>query len=473
MMPCGDKMGDVKIAYYVTRGGGKPGARRMAYWAPCLARPDPKTAKRDPVTGEPDYKTCEWKPTLMARLGFQHQELGEDGPLAWAAAQDWNKKWLDARAAYFAGTPAEAIAKNKKNKRSETTERVYPRNSVGEAFAKFRGTATWELKKPGTRADWMRGWEFIAPVFGDVDPRTLDLVQLDRWYGGKPKDPTQQGLLQLIGVREAHRAMKIWRALWKVISTIKRADGQTYCVKDADPSLGIRRKTPKARTEIWFEGEVVRLVKRSIRMGYIGAACALAVAWDTMLSPIDVVSLTKKKLAADDQGPLFDVDRTKTGAPAVVTISRRTWRLFGAYLNWLQRNGVKLEDETPFFFTRGSAHFWASRAGEPIEGRPQVPRPYTRDKLGKDFRKICAAEFPGDTRKVMDIRRSGAVEARAGAVAMRFDLKSLAGAMANTIDASGALRGTYLPPDATATRLTNDARAAGRRRLRLVAGGRK
>ncbi len=462
----GAQMGDVKIAYYVTKGGRKPGTRRMAYWAPCLARPDKKTAKIDPATGKPDYKTCTMVPTLMAKLGFQHQELGEDGPLAWAAARDWNNKWQAARAAHRAGNDARA-----RGLAGGAGERVWPENSVGEAFAKFRGTTTWlEGKKPGTRAEWMHCWQFIAPVFGDVDPRTLDLVQLDRWYGGDPNDPAVNGLLQLIGVREAHRAMKIWRALWKVISTIKRPDGQTYCIKDADPSLGIRRKTPQARTAIWFEGEVVRLVKRGVRMGYVGAACALAVAWDTMLSPIDVVSLSKKKLAADAQGPLFDVDRTKTGAPAVVTISRRTWRLLAAYLASLP---VKLEDETPFFHTRGSAHFWPSHAGEPIEGRPQPPRPYTRDKLGKDFRKICAVEFPGDTRKVMDIRRSGAVEARAGAVAMRFDLKALAGAMANTIDASGALRATYLPPDATSTRLTNDARAEGRRRLRLVAGGRK
>src|SRR4029077_14935794 len=92
---------------------------------------------------------------------------------------------------------------------------------------------------------------------------------------------------------------------------------------DPDPSKGIRCRTPKPRSAIWREGEAVRLVKRALRMGYHGLAAALAIAWDTMLSPVDVRGLTMAQL----RDGAFSLDRAKTGKAAIGTISRRTARL--------------------------------------------------------------------------------------------------------------------------------------------------
>ena len=66
-------------------------------------------------------------------------------------------------------------------------------------------------------------------------------------------------------------------------------------------------------------------------------------------------------------------------------------------------------------------------------------------------------EFPGDKRKLMDFRRSGAVEATAGKV----DPAALAGKMANTIDRSKELQAAYLPHNAALVRLADDARKPG------------
>jgi hypothetical protein len=84
--------------------------------------------------------------------------------------------------------------------------------------------------------------------------------------------------------REAHRCIKIWRALWKVAAALK------YCRKDDDPSSGIRNLEPEPRKDVWTDGEVVRLVKGAWRAGYRGLAAVMAVAWDTQLSPVDVGS---------------------------------------------------------------------------------------------------------------------------------------------------------------------------------------
>lgn len=401
----------MKIPYYVTRQA-HADAKKWGYWAPCLARRNPKTGNIEP--------------SLMAQLGFKLVDCGEDGPLAWAKARSCNEQWKEARRRHRAGEPLGKI------------EKVYPQGSVGEGFARFKGTYTWNTgKKPRTREDWERGWKNIEPMFGDVDPKTVTFEIIDQWYAA---------LLELVGVREAHRAMKIWRALWQVLASMN------YCDKDRDPSQGVRRKTPKPRNAIWFEGEAVRLVKRAWRMGFHGLAGALAVAWDTLWSPVDVRTLTTAQLKSDAAGPLFALERTKTGRAGIGTVSKRTARLLLAYVDLLP---FTLHPDTPIFHTRG---------GEPGSkgGRPRPPVPYQKDKLAADFRLVREAEFPGDTRQIMDFRRSGTVEATAGEV----DLKALAGKLANSIDRNKALQDTYMPHTASLVRLADAARTVGRNRLR-------
>ena len=82
--------------------------------------------------------------------------------------------------------------------------------------------------------------------------------------------------------------------------------------------------------------------------------------------------------------------------------------------------------------------------------------------LDRDFRIVRSAEFPGDKRRLMDMRRSGAVEAQAGEVSPL----ALAGKMANSVDQSAKLQDTYLPRRVAVVRLADDARKRGRRALR-------
>jgi len=423
-------VGNVKIRYYVTRQhDGRP---KWGYWAPCLARRNPKTKKIEP--------------TLMAKLGFKLVDCGEDGPRAWSIAQSWNAKWDAALRDHRAGRSVPKVGKMR---------RVYPPNSLGEAYERIRKLGTFKSKAPATQDSWDRGWRHIEPVFGDVDPSTVGLEDVDLWYSGDP-DEGIKGLLDTIGVSEAYLAMKIWRALWKVAGTLNRpSDGKKYCDSKADPSLGIRRKTPKTRTAMWREGEAVRLVKRAWRMEKYGLACIMAVAWDSMFSPVDNRMLTPAQLRGDAEGPFFGVDRAKTGKAAIGTLSRRTLRLIQAY-----RAIVPYEvfDTTPMFRTAGAAP-------GPKGGRRWIPRPYSKDKLGRDFREVKEAEFPGDTRKLSDFRRSGAKEAELGGVSA----SNLGHKMANTIETNRRLRQTYLPPsrdDATLVRLADVARSAGRQKIR-------
>lgn len=423
-------MGKVEIRYYVTRGGDKPGTRKWGYWAPCLARRSKKSGKIEP--------------TLMAKLGFKLIDCGEDGPAAWAIAEGWNAKWDETYAKWKRGGLDENTA-------AGALERISPPGSIGEGFCRFRASATWAKKKRRTREDWFRGWKRIEPIFGDVDPRTIAFEDLDRWYGGDPNDPAVKGLLGSIGVREAHRAMKIWRALWNVLASLKRDDGARY-VTGEDPSLGIRRETPTARSAIWVYDEARCLVKQAWRMGYKGLAAALAVSWDTQFAPVDVRGVTLAKLCPDAMGPFFTLPRAKTGKAAIGTLSYKAEKVLRAYIAGLP---FTLLPETPIFHTRGGAP-------GPKGGRPRPPSPYTKDTLSKDFRIVRAAAFAGDKRKLSDFRRSGAIEAVAGQV----DPVALAGKMANSIDSNRELQATYLPNHTTVVRLADEARARGRTALR-------
>lgn len=470
----GCAVGKVKIKYYRTR---RRRNRWLGYWIPTKA---------------------------MKKHGFKSVPCGDDGPEAWAIAEQWNARWQAARKGV--DLPA----------RPE-----FPPGTLGEAWTRYRQTATWANKKPRTREDWERGWKLIVDVFGDVKPGTISFEDVDSWYAA---------LLETKGIGEAYRAMKIWRALWQVAASMK-VDGVAYCDRDEDPSFGIRRKTPRKRNEIWTEGEAVRLVKRAWRMGYQGLAAALAVAWDTMLSPVDVRGLTRAQRRGDE-GSLFELPRAKTGRAAIGTLSKRTMRLVEAYVGSLPGT---LHPSAPIFRTRGwrvetrkqdsaaaivlkalGAAFPESMASEELvrlasagkpddvyqalyalrrEGRlvrpsraryalaepPDAPEPlrqvvvrmksaaYTKDKLAADFRAVRQAEFPGDRRKLMDFRRSGAVEATAGSV----DPAALAGKMANSIDTNKELQATYLPHNATLVKLADKARVVGRRRLRENGPGSK
>jgi hypothetical protein len=252
----------------------------------------------------------------MKALGFDHVRCGANGPAAWAIAESWNQRWQEARRGSSARKGPVRLA-----------------GSLGEAYDRYRKTNTWKEKKPRMREDWERGWKHIEPFFADVAPVTVTLEHVDAWYAA---------LLEKIGVREAHRAMKIWRALWRVAGSMK------YCDKDTDPSLGIRRKTPIARSDIWHEGEAVRLIKQAWREGYRGLAAAMAVSWDTQLSPVDVRSLTATQRAKDAQGAVFFQDRTKTGRAAAGTLRRRAERLLDAYLDGLS---VELMPTLPYSAT--------------------------------------------------------------------------------------------------------------------------
>ena len=372
-----------------------------------------------------------WEPTKKMRaLGFQSVPCGAEGPAAWAVAKQWNDRWQRVRRGEDRAPAAVLEERNLSPEQAEELT-IYPAGSIGEAFRRFRKTEEWsKRKKARTREDWWRGWKRIKPVFGDVDPRTITLEHMSGW---------RQRIESSVSIREAHRALKIWRALWKVMGALK------YCDRDADPSLGVTNTAAIGRSQTWSAGEAVRLVKHAWRMEYYGLAAALAVMWDTQLAPGDVRALTASQRATDSGGSGFFTERSKTGTAVGGMLSRRTVAVIEAYLKKL---GVELHGDAPIF---------RNRSGQP----------YLKNAFAEDFRDVRAALFgKAETRLMLDFRRSGAIEAHAGGASA----ESMAHAMGNTLSASNALFKTYVPVQTATIVHVSEARREGRRKLRQANG---
>ncbi|MFG1223751.1 hypothetical protein [Xanthobacter wiegelii] len=366
-----------------------------------------------------------WQPTKQMRcLGFSSVPCGRDGPDAWQLAECWNDRWA---AVKFRSAPSPAMA-GAQNLSLEAGEEItiYPPRSIGASFRDYRRTGEWKRKAARTREDWWRGWKRIKPVFGDLDPRSVRFADLSAW---------RAVIEETVSLREAHRALKIWRALWK-ISAI-----QGYCIKDADPSLGVTNSAAQGRSEIWLEREAVRLYKRAVRNGYHGLAAVIAVAWDTQLSPVDVRQLKASQIAQDSHGGLVFTERKKSDVPVCGALSARAVAALSAYLNQMPTSDD--DPDTAIFLNRSGA-------------------PYSKDTLGDDFRAVRTLEFGAKERRTLaDFRRSGAIEAIVGG----SGAEHLSHAMGNTLSASNALFKIYAPVNLASIREVQVARRLGRPKL--------
>ena len=352
-----------------------------------------------------------FQPTpAMQRAGFEPRGLGKDGPEAWAEAHRLYEDWHRHRQ----GMPAVHERKS------------WPEGSIGHAFDRYRRTDAWRAKAESTRKkDWEWSWNFIEPIFGDVAPATIQVEDVEQLYAH---------IKTTKGLHTAHRMVKVWRALWRVMASMQ------YCDADKDPSKILRNTAPRGRKATYAPGEVARLAKAAWRHGYRGLAAILAVAWDTQFSPVDVRNLKASQRQRDARGSFFLANRGKTGQEVVGTLTRRSERVLEAYL----------------------ASMGASPLGDAAIFRNRSGQPYTADTLGDDFRDVRELVFPGDSRVLLDLRRSGAVEALAG----EADPAAMAAKMGNTIHQNRQLAETYLPRKAATVRLVDEARKRGRQRLR-------
>jgi hypothetical protein len=369
-----------------------------------------------------------WRPSKkLQRLGFHDVRCGKDGPIAWEIAHRWNTRVQATLRGDELPPNADGV---KRTREIAEVVRKYPPRSVGAGFQAFIETDEWKnLALSNRQKVWWPAWYRIRDMWGDCDPNSINYKMMSKW---------RAKLEQLHGRGVAHKTLKIWRALWNILLGMKIARG-------ADPSTGIRNRAPKPRHEQWSDGEAVILVKAAWRSGYRGLACVIATAWDTQFSPVDVRTLAGRHMKIRGSQMIFDRSiegRAKTGRAALGTLSRRTERLVRVYLA-ATFGDAELMPDTPLFRNRSNSA-------------------YREDTLSDDFADVREIAFPGDKRRLMDMRRSGTVEAVAG----EAEPMTIAAKMANSIETANHLHKTYAPVELSAVRAADAARLRGRRRIR-------
>jgi hypothetical protein len=409
-----------------------------------------------------------WQPTTkMRRAGFHNVKLSKGGPELDtnrfpAASREDKLKAVELNSEWDAvrkGLPAP-------RKLVEKPLAVYPQGSVGDGFMRSMALrkagrlakgVVWTVEQE-KRDSWPRAWKWLEPRFADCDPRTIEpehFLRIDQATG------QATGLVpeieRKVSITERHMVIKVWRALWKKMA------GMKYCDEGKDPSKTFPNTPPKPRDQVWYRGEVYKLVQVAWRHGYYGLAALLAVAWDSQLSPIDNRSLTLAQVRGDAVGPFFALDRAKTGKAAAATLTQWSEAILVAYF---EKFGAELLDNAPLFWTRGgrpvSRTSKGTWGGDHGGGRHVQPRPYTKSSLNQDFREVRRLAFGKlEERQLQDMRRSGAVEGDAGG----GSVEDQSNKMANTINRNERLRKTYNPVNVASARRFDEARAKGAKKL--------
>jgi hypothetical protein len=342
----------------------------------------------------------------MRAKGFLPKPLGAVSDAAILEARALYARWLIVKAA-----PARIS--------------TWPSGTLGYFFDGMRRTAKWAKKKPRTREDYDRA----APHLQELFARPLRRITVDDC------ERLADDLQARLGPHERYRTIKVLRAVFA--DAIYRLKLVGY----PSPAKGFANPQPKGRGAIWLGAEIPRLIAAAEALGYGGMALAIAIAWDTLFSPVDVWGVTKGEIHKDGAGAWIDRDRVKTGKAAFGYLSPATARSVDLYVNTLP---FELAPESPVIRQR-NGHAYRSK-----------------DTFGDDFRAVRAAAFgPAETRQFQDLRRSGNVEADA-AGASKADMAQI---LANTLDASAFLDETYTPPTVAKARQVAQLRLEGRKRL--------
>ena len=189
-----------------------------------------------------------------------------------------------------------------------------------------------------------------------------------------------------------------------------------------NPALGVKVKRPPPRRVVWREEDVLEIIERAWTDGYLGLSVAVAVLYDTSLSPVDVWKLTQKDIHED----ITFVERAKTGRGQYGVFSEETLARIDRYLREVP---FGVMPTTPLIRTRRG-------------------RVYSTNRLGRDFRHI--ADMVGLPKYVQmrDLRRTAHTERLQGG-ANEQEAKA---AIGNSFDKNAALYDTYSVLDAEMAR---------------------
>lgn len=247
-----------------------------------------------------------WQPTPeMRALGFRAKALGDDGPESQAAALNLYQAWLKA-----------------KEEQDQVTR--YPAATFGSYWDGLRSSSKWAKKALRTRHDYERAWAILdvwrpspsRPTFSNTRVEAITTGLCEQLY---------DHLEQTVSPRQRWRVIKALKIMLADMVVRLRMNYPSPAAKLSNPQ-------PAGRSAIWLGAELDILAARAKAAGYEGMSLAIRVAWETMLSPVDVRTLRPSQMRQDGQGWFVTGSRAKTGAETFAALSDGLAEALRAYL---------------------------------------------------------------------------------------------------------------------------------------------
>ena len=297
----------------------------------------------------------------------------------------------------------------------------YKRGSLGHWFVRFKEKERFKKLSETTKKEYDDYWKYIGPALGNETLTKINPSQFERFH---------------LAIEAEHGENVRWHTV-KVARSIFNA-AVKYHILERSPCLALQNTKPAPRTSYWLSQEVRHLISTAEQNGYVAMALGIRLAWETLMAPVDIRTLTLESLKNDGSGPYVETTRSKTGKPVYAVITKRLESDILAYAEALP---VIIKPGTPFLRTTRSLAI------------------YKRVRFTDEFAKVRAIAFGSDEkRKMMDIRRSGNLEADLGGASAQDRAEILA----NALDKDSRLDETYTPLTVAKARRIAKQREQGR-----------
>jgi hypothetical protein len=362
-----------------------------------------------------------WEPPAWARLKPYHMEgvtCGPDGPEARAIGREKYQQLLRMKAA----DPASSLP---------AMAPVWPKGSLGAWYEKWTRSQAFGRKSLGVRQEFEQAW---AHVDDELKRRLLTSIT-----------PGHIEKLQI--ALEDHKGEWIrWRTIKKLREVFAAAE--KYGVIKSTPAATMPNPEPEGRSQLWTAAEIRLLIDKADELGKPDMALAIALLWSTMMSPVDIRTLSRAMVFADRDGTYIHRPRSKTDVEVFVDLEDQTARRLALYMAG-----------TP-----------TTLPSAPIIRGQRGGRAFTnRHEFARRFATIRQAAFgPEEKRQMRDIRRSANVEADLGGATADDRAKILG----NALNVDPKLERTYTPPTLAKARELRRMREAGRQVLAAAAPAR-
>jgi len=375
-------------------------------------------------------------PYSVVRGGARYWQLGEDRAAGTGvdAYRALGPEGEEAQAKALALYAAYRKAKTTSDEADAEILGSWPKGSLGAFFHLYKKTEDWTVdKKPRTRDEWEDAWKVIGDRFGRKLISEITVSDSEKFH---------RDCRRALTANQAWRVLKVWRAMLTVLSKKQIIAGEA-------PIGTVTNPMPESRHEFWIEEEVNRLIRAANKLARFGrrqefrqryriVAMIVRLAWETGLSAVDVRTFSMAMLKQDARG-VWRIDRTrsKSGAKAKPPLSEQLVKDLQAY--------EKALAITPL---TGQALFRTSDGNE-----------WERTMLSAAFADVRRCAFgPGEKRQLQDLRRSANLEAELGGATA----EQRAALLANRLDKSRRLDGTYTPVTTMHAQKAQDARQRGR-----------